>query len=495
MAKSKEEMLKDKFAELDTNGDGNLDFEELKDLLLRGNPNFKSNEVMKLYKKCDLNGDGKISFEEFLKYIYGKDVKDGKLEDDSEKDWAPCQMPFEAFCAHGHKDMEGKEFAKFCKDCHLIGKGMAKTDIDLIFAKVVPKGKRRMEFEQFKQACRHIALKRNDMKCNNDMQIIVENSHGPELHGTKQDAVRFYDDKSTFTGAAACNKAFDGVDDTHGGDRHAAQQEQAKAELEGGKEDPALWEGVESVFNAFAGPGAELDGRELLKLALDCKLLGSSYAKTDVDLSFSKVARKAKKINFEMFKDVVRDMATKKKKEVSEIQRIVADSGGPQMHGATKTEYSLFHDDKSTYTGAHTEDHKDGRHEQLSAAHAAATGADEGERPWDACLEVFVKFAGEDGLDNREFAKFCKDAKLIDKQFEMAQVDLCFTTCVPKGKRKLDADMFCQAIREIAGKKKVPIHQVQGAVSQCEGPIIKGTEGASKFHDDKSLYTGSHTDK
>jgi len=101
----------------------------------------------------------------------------------------------------------------------------------------------------------------------------------------------------------------------------------------------------------------------------------------------------------------------------------------------------------------------------------------------------------ENGLDGKEFAKFCKDAGLIGGKFVLPDVDIVFMSVVPRGTRKIDAEMFCQAIREIAAKKGVPTHQVQGQVTTCEGPVIVGTKGASKFHDDKSLYTGTHTDK
>jgi Ca2+-binding EF-hand superfamily protein len=500
---TKEEKLKAKFVELDTDGDGTLDFDELKDLLLKGNPNFKTNEIQKLYKKCDTNHDGRVSFDEFLAYIYGDMQKKGDLTDDTETDWEQCKLPFEAFCAHGHKDMEGKEFAKFCKDAHLIGKGMAKTDVDLIFAKVVPKGKRRMDFPGFQQACRHIALKRKVKNC--EIQEIVMNSHGPEIHGTKQDAVRFYDDKSTFTGAACHNNAFDGVDPNAVLGRHEKQQADADKALHGGAEGP--WEDIEKVFNLFAGPGGELDGKELCKMCEDCNLINKKYTKQAVDITFASVARKAKKIGFEQFKDIVRNIASKMvahkedTPDVAAIQQKIAASSGPVIN-ATKAEYSKFHDDKSTFTGAHADVHgREGghgadKHAELQAKHAAATAADENERPWDQVVETFQKFAGDDGLDGKEFLKFCKDAGLVgSKGFGMPQVDLVFASVVPKGKRKLDAEMFKQACREIAGKMSCPTHEVQGIVASCEGPVIVGTKGASKFHDDKSLYTGSHTDK
>jgi len=43
--------------------------------------------------------------------------------------------------------MDGKTFAKFCKDCKLIDKKYATTDVDLLFAKVKGKTERRITFD------------------------------------------------------------------------------------------------------------------------------------------------------------------------------------------------------------------------------------------------------------------------------------------------------------------------------------------------------------
>jgi hypothetical protein len=45
------------------------------------------------------------------------------------------------------KTMEGKVFAKLCKDCHLIDKKLTATDVDLIFAKIKTKTERRITFD------------------------------------------------------------------------------------------------------------------------------------------------------------------------------------------------------------------------------------------------------------------------------------------------------------------------------------------------------------
>merc|ERR1719199_284947 len=109
----------------------------------------------------------------------------------------------------------------------------------------------------------------------------------------------------------------------------------------------------EKTFNAFAGPGAELDGKELLKMCEDCHLICKKFTKQDVDVTFSGIARKLKKIGFEQFKDIVRSIAKKStNSDVGAIQQKIAACDGPHLK-ATRAEYSKFHDDKSTFTGAH----------------------------------------------------------------------------------------------------------------------------------------------
>ena len=43
--------------------------------------------------------------------------------------------------------MDGKTFAKFTKDCHLVSKQLTTSDIDLIFAKVKSKAMRKINID------------------------------------------------------------------------------------------------------------------------------------------------------------------------------------------------------------------------------------------------------------------------------------------------------------------------------------------------------------
>jgi len=94
--------------------------------------------------------------------------------------------------------MDGKTFVKLCKDCKLLNKKFTQTDADLAFAKVVAKGQRRICFQQFEALLAAVADARG--MTHDEVQALVGHSSGPVLLGTKTDAVRFHDDKSTYTG-------------------------------------------------------------------------------------------------------------------------------------------------------------------------------------------------------------------------------------------------------------------------------------------------------
>jgi len=119
------------------------------------------------------------------------------------------------YCGAGHTDMDGKTFTKLCKDCGLIDKKLTSTDVDLIFAKVVTKGQRRIAYPQFDAALNMCAQKKGASA--EEVKTKVGAAQGPVLHATKADAVRFHDDKSTYTGT----HVFGGPESVPKGDGHA----------------------------------------------------------------------------------------------------------------------------------------------------------------------------------------------------------------------------------------------------------------------------------
>ncbi|KAF7223824.1 tubulin polymerization-promoting protein family member 2 isoform X1 [Nothobranchius furzeri] len=79
---------------------------------------------------------------------------------------AEVETSFHKFAIHGDtkatgKEMNGKNFAKLCKDCHIIdGKNVTTTDVDIVFSKVKAKSARVITFEQFIQAITELSVKR-----------------------------------------------------------------------------------------------------------------------------------------------------------------------------------------------------------------------------------------------------------------------------------------------------------------------------------------------
>ena len=102
----------------------------------------------------------------------------------------------------GKKEMDGKTFMKFNKDCKLLVKNkVTSTDIDIIFAKVKTKGKRKIDVAQFKTACELVAAKKKITLP--ELLNKAASAGGPKFKGTKADYVKFHDDKGTYTGVYA----------------------------------------------------------------------------------------------------------------------------------------------------------------------------------------------------------------------------------------------------------------------------------------------------
>jgi len=111
---------------------------------------------------------------------------------------ASLQDCFLAFCGSGRCDMDGRTFAKLCRDCNILDKVFNATDADLLFSKLAPRSQRRLCFTVFQEALEAIAKKKS-MRLD-DVKRRIVSSRGPTLNGTVADAVRFHDDKSTYTG-------------------------------------------------------------------------------------------------------------------------------------------------------------------------------------------------------------------------------------------------------------------------------------------------------
>uniref|UniRef100_A0A7S4R0A5 EF-hand domain-containing protein n=1 Tax=Alexandrium monilatum TaxID=311494 RepID=A0A7S4R0A5_9DINO len=64
------ELIKQKFLELDSSGDGMLDVGELGEILKQGRPDISDEEITMLFNEVDEDKTGRISFDEFVEFLF-----------------------------------------------------------------------------------------------------------------------------------------------------------------------------------------------------------------------------------------------------------------------------------------------------------------------------------------------------------------------------------------------------------------------------------------
>lgn len=140
--------------------------------------------------------------------------------------------------------MDGRQFAKLCRDSELLDKSFNPTDVDLIFAKVKDQKARKINFKQFRTALDLIGEKKDI-----DGEEIVEwllVAGEPQYSGTVAEEVRLHDDKNQYTGVYAqggpstVDKGHDLADlaDRSEGTVRGTKKEKSPISLIGVPEDP-----------------------------------------------------------------------------------------------------------------------------------------------------------------------------------------------------------------------------------------------------------------
>mmetsp|Transcript_3385 Transcript_3385/g.6463 ORF Transcript_3385/g.6463 Transcript_3385/m.6463 type:complete len:371 (+) Transcript_3385:74-1186(+) len=123
----------------------------------------------------------------------------GRLDHSEQEElpWGPTQEAFLVFCK-GDEYLDSREFTQMCDDCGLYNRKFTRADADVTFNKVKNKGERKIDFEQFKDACIAVAGKRGSSVA--DVQKKVHEGQPTKRGVTEADFVRFHDDKTTYTG-------------------------------------------------------------------------------------------------------------------------------------------------------------------------------------------------------------------------------------------------------------------------------------------------------
>eukprot|EP00903_Cladosiphon_okamuranus_P014895 g13793.t1 len=337
----------------------------------------------------------------------------------------------------GSSEMDSAKFVKLAKDCKLVGKSLSTTDLDLIFTKVKDKTAKKINFDTFVEAVRLISEKIG--KSTDDVITTIVSAKGPTTgEATVADNVRFHDDKSTFTGVH-----------TSGGpttlDSHNVDMANQLDRSEG-----ADVRGVKEYQNSTRGSGS------------------------------SAVPRRSQ----EVVRRVSNDKNPARRK-----------SSGANKGGAAATPAASPRK-KSSSAAAPRES------TSIGAIGAAAVGEDGSVQDLEQRVaDVFVAFAStvakaSGDMDSAKFFKLMGDSGLAGKAMSRTDCDLIFTkTCSTSGcVKKIHYDAFRKyAIAFVAVKLETDEGTIMSKIAGVKGVSSSGTVAqASRFHDDKSTYTGSH---
>eukprot|EP00930_Biecheleria_cincta_P037918 TRINITY_DN26063_c0_g1_i1.p1 TRINITY_DN26063_c0_g1~~TRINITY_DN26063_c0_g1_i1.p1 ORF type:complete len:256 (+),score=73.44 TRINITY_DN26063_c0_g1_i1:47-814(+) len=160
-----DEDLKHAFEDIDDNDDGYLSYEELRDLLLKGNPDFAEKTLRLLWRKVDKDHNEKVDFEELVDYLHGKKSKTPKEK------W---QDTFYAF-AGVDDQMQLHEFQKLCSQTGLCNQGFSEEEAVEIFQTLCGDGV--MTCRDFSKATARIAKKKGIKR--NDVRKLIKQAEGP----------------------------------------------------------------------------------------------------------------------------------------------------------------------------------------------------------------------------------------------------------------------------------------------------------------------------
>jgi calmodulin len=132
--------LKEAFEIFDKNSDGALSATEIGAVLSRLGSDFNLEQIKKIIAKIDTDGNGEIDFDEFLKMMKQKN-KRTTYEDD-------LKEAFRVFDQDGDGTITGAEIQRVFK---ALGEDIDKVEIDLMISIVDTDGNGEVDFEEFKQ--------------------------------------------------------------------------------------------------------------------------------------------------------------------------------------------------------------------------------------------------------------------------------------------------------------------------------------------------------
>ena len=277
-------------------------------------------------------------------------------EEHKKTERAPPDVPglkamFNAFCTFGGGApgaMDNVKWIKCVRDSGLLSQTtFSQTEADLVFARVKTKGERKISYLEFRWAC---ALCAETSGTTYDAMVETVLSGGPISTGTRAEYNKFHDDQSTYTGAYA---VLHHVPD----ELRASKVRFQKPHWKQGRarpsdaDVPGLRQQYQSYTSFAAGNGVDMNIKVWAKLVNDTGLIGKKFNMTSADIIFAKVAEGNKLLQYRDFLWMLALCAEERGESFQQVAQRVA-THAPASSG-TQAEFVLWHDDKSTFTGAH----------------------------------------------------------------------------------------------------------------------------------------------
>ena len=107
-------------------------------------------------------------------------------------------------------------------------------------------------------------------------------------------------------------------------------------------------------------------------------------------------------------------------------------------------------------------------------------------------LDIYTSFAnGKQEMESQQFLKLCKECKIIDKQYNINEVDIDFAKVRCSALKTINFQEFEKAIHLIAKKKQMHTKELVNQIISHGPATFSGTKADKvRLHDDKSTYTG-----
>ncbi|KAL4444340.1 hypothetical protein ABPG75_012077 [Micractinium tetrahymenae] len=374
---------------------------------------------------------------------------------------------FSAFASFGLRgeaagaapDLDSFRCTKLAREAGLLDSSLTTQALDVLFAAAKERGARRLSFDAFLRLLRAIADKKGVPL--GEVAAAVAAVQVPAVRATTPEAVKFHDDRSLYTGVyrGGMSVVDDRPDLSRLVDRDAAEKAQRRATITG-------CAAHRTSTSSVALPLSRTPSTALGSGAATPRGCNSVVLKTPGTAASTSGAATPR---FPPSAGGARGGLTPRGAALTPRVVPLASPRLPPASAAT----------------AAVEDMAENRNLRRVHDQFASFGRSQGA-------------GGELILDSAQFAKICRDAKLLGRGLSSTRVDLIFTGAAgAKGTRRMSFQAFLGSLPKLGEARGCTREDVVQRLLACEGPALSHatTPDAVRLFDDKSNFSGERGSK